>query len=261
MISEEKQKMKNPYLISSAEPFFLPGGKVGILLTHGFTGTPKEMRWMGEYLNNKGFTVLGIRLFGHATQPDDMLRARWWDWVANVEDGLNMLKSFTTYQCMAGLSMGGALTLIAASYASIKCAVAISTPCCLPPDPRLMFLKILPLFYPKVPKGESDFHNNIAKRDHIEYPYFPTRALQELRTLIKEMVQGLSKVTIPVLLIQSRNDHTIPPQSMDVIFEQLGTKKKEKLWVEDSGHVVVREPDREIAFKATYQFVSRYTGK
>ncbi|HLA87386.1 MAG TPA: hypothetical protein VJL10_05165, partial [Anaerolineales bacterium] len=75
--------MKNQ-LIPTTEPFFFSGGRTGCLLIHGFTGTPKEMRWMGEYLNQQGLTCLGIRLAGHATHPEDMRRSRWTDWAASV---------------------------------------------------------------------------------------------------------------------------------------------------------------------------------
>jgi len=249
------------YLLPTAEPFFLPGGKTGVLLIHGFTGTPKEMRWMGEYLNKKGLTVLGVRLFGHASKPEDMLRSRWWDWVTSVEDGLNILKGCTTQQCIAGLSMGGILSLIIAARYPVKCAVAISTPYALPPDPRLKFLKLFSWVYPRVPKGKSDFHNKDAEKDHVDYPYFPTRSLLQLKALLQEMTRGLAEIKVPVLLIQSHGDHSIPAESMDKIYEQLGSKQKEKLWVEDSGHVIVREPEREKVFRATFDFISRYAGK
>ncbi len=252
--------MSETYLLPTAEPFFFPGGKTGVLLIHGFTGTPKEMRWMGEYLNKKGLTVLGVRLFGHASQPEDMLRSRWWDWVTSVEDGLNLLKGSTTCQCVAGLSMGGILALIAAAHYPVKCAVAISTPYTLPPDPRLKFLKIFQFFYPRVPKGESDFRNKDAEKDPVDYPYFPTRSILQLQALLQELTRGLPKIKIPVLLIQSHGDHGIPAESMDRIYAHLGTKQKEKLWVEDSGHVIVREPEREKAFRATFNFISRFTG-
>ncbi|MDP1778829.1 MAG: hypothetical protein Q8K73_00995, partial [Anaerolineales bacterium] len=65
----------NTQTIPTTEPFLLRGNKTGILLIHGFTGAPKEMRWMGEYLNEQGFTCLGIRLNGHATTPEDMRRS------------------------------------------------------------------------------------------------------------------------------------------------------------------------------------------
>jgi len=58
--------MKFPQTFPGAEPFFLSGSRCGCLLVHGFTGTPKEMRWMGENLHSQGYTVLGIRLSGHA---------------------------------------------------------------------------------------------------------------------------------------------------------------------------------------------------
>ena len=79
-------------IIPGAEPFFFPGGSTGCLLVHGFTGTPKEMRAMGEYLHQRGFSVLGVRLTGHATRPEDLQRARWQDWLLSVEDGWQLLK-------------------------------------------------------------------------------------------------------------------------------------------------------------------------
>ena len=253
--------MSNSGLLPTAEPFLLPGGKNGVLLIHGFTGTPKEMRWMGEYLNKKGFTVLGARLFGHACQPDDMLRSRWWDWIASVEDGLNILKGCTTSQSVAGLSMGGILSLIAAAHYDLKCTVAISTPYALPPDPRLKFLKLFSLVYPRVPKGQSDFRNKAAEKDHVDYPYFPTASILQLQALLQEMTQSLEKIKIPVLLIQSHGDKGIPAESLDKIYTRLGSKHKEKLWVENSGHVIVREPERRKAFHAAHEFILRNAGK
>ena len=89
---------------------------------------------MGEYLSKKGFTVLGVRLAGHATYPEDMRRSSWRDWIASVEDGITLLRGVcpqTVYTI--GLSMGGALSLIAASRYPIDGAVAISTPYDMPP--------------------------------------------------------------------------------------------------------------------------------
>jgi carboxylesterase len=108
-------------IIPTAEPFFFSGkdanAKTGCLVTHGFTGTPKEMRWLGEYLNGQGYTVCGIRLNGHATKPEDMIRSRWQDWLLSVEDGFNLLRSCTYQVFLLGLSMGGVLSLTAAASA------------------------------------------------------------------------------------------------------------------------------------------------
>jgi carboxylesterase len=249
--------MESPLTIPTAEPFFFPGGSTGCLVIHGYTGTPKEMRWMGEYLNKQGFTALGIRLFAHATQPDDMLRARWWDWLASVEDGLNLLRGCTKKTYVIGLSMGGILTLITAARYPVTGAVAISTPYDLPPDPRIKFIKLLSSIYPRAPKGESDFRNKDAEKDHIDYPYFPTRSIIQLQALLKVMKESLPKVQVPVLLVQSHGDKGIPAYSMDRIYDDLGTSQKEKLWVEYSGHVIVREPERERVFEAVNKFIQK----
>jgi carboxylesterase len=111
-------------IIPTAEPFFFPGsgqnGKTGCLVQHGFTGTPKEVRWLGEYLNRQGYTVCGMRLAGHATQPEDMIRSRYPDWLASVEDGYNLLRSSCDQVFLLGLSMGGILSLISATRLELR---------------------------------------------------------------------------------------------------------------------------------------------
>src|SRR3972149_1718691 len=101
-------------IIPTAEPFFFPGdpSKPACLLIHGFTGAPKEMRWMGEYLNQQGYTCLGVRLAGHATNPEDMIRSRYTDWIDSVEDGYHLLRGLRDNIFLIGLSMGGDLALL-----------------------------------------------------------------------------------------------------------------------------------------------------
>src|SRR5512138_3744096 len=117
-------------IISTAEPFLFLGkpSKPACLLIHGFTGTPKEMRWMGEFLNRHGYTCLGIRLTGHATDPEDMIRSNWTDWAASVEDGYSLLRSFTDNIFLLGLSMGGALSLLMSTRLDVMGVAVMSTP-------------------------------------------------------------------------------------------------------------------------------------
>src|SRR5512142_687356 len=115
-------------IIETAEPFLLPGSRTGCLLIHGFTGTPKEMRWMGEHLAKQGFSVLGVRLAGHATRLEDMPRSRWTDWAASVEDGYHLLSGLADRIYLVGLSMGAALSLLMSTRLDVKGVVAISTP-------------------------------------------------------------------------------------------------------------------------------------
>jgi carboxylesterase len=244
-------------IIPTAEPFFFPGNRIDCLLIHGYTGAPKEMRWMGEYLGNLGYTVLGVRLAGHATQPEDMSRMRWQDWVTSVEDGYYMLKGWVDQVFVVGLSMGGILSLLFASQHPVSGVVAMSTPYALPDDPRLPFIRIISVFIPNVKQGPSDWQNPEAAKDHVCYPYFPTRAVIQLRDLLSEMRSALPMVRVPVLLIHSKQDTGVVPHNAEQILAALGSQDKQLFWVENSGHVIPREPDRYLAFKTTNEFIQR----
>ncbi|HOW91328.1 MAG TPA: alpha/beta fold hydrolase [Anaerolineaceae bacterium] len=252
--------MSSNLTMQSAEPFFIPGGKIGCLLIHGFTGTPKEMRMLGDSLADSGYTVLAPRLFGHATQPDDIRRARWQDWLASVEDGINLLKGCTDQQFIMGLSMGGVLSLVSAARYVLAGAVAFSTPSSLPDDPRSVLLPLIGWLNLHVGKGKPDWRNREAAADHVDYPYYSTHAILELNKLINVMQSELQNVKMPVLLVQSRSDTTIPADSMDSLFQRIASSDKSKLWVENSGHVVIREPEREKIFTEVKSFLKRLQG-
>jgi carboxylesterase len=244
-------------IIPTAEPFYFPGNRIGCLLVHGFTGAPKEMRWMGEYLGEQGYTVMGIRLAGHATRIEDMMRMQWQDWLTSVEDGYCLLQGCVDQVFLIGLSMGGILSLLFASEHSVAGVVAMSTPYALPDDPRLPFLNILSGLMPEVKKGASDWHNKEAGIDHVEYPNFPTRGLIQLRSLLSELRSALPLVRVPVLIIHSKQDGSVAPHQAEQILAALGSHDKQIFWVENSGHVIPREPDRHLAFTKADEFIRR----
>ncbi len=254
------------HIIPTAEPFFFKGKtKIGVLLTHGFTGTPKEMRWMGEYLHQKaGFTCLGPRLTGHATQPQDMIRSNRQDWLASLEDGYNLMKDSAEHIYLCGLSMGGVLSLIGASYLPVKGVIAIATPYALQPDWRLNFTELISLFIPFLPKSKnppgSGWFDKQAYQAHTSYPRNPLRSAGELNKLLAEMRAVLPKVNVPTLLINSSDDTYLPmgsENSLHYIYEHLGSAKKEKLLISGSGHVLTRDAQRETVFKAAIQFIQQ----
>jgi len=252
-------------LLPTAEPFLFIRGPVGVLLIHGFTGTPKEMRWMGEYLAEQGFTALGLRLAGHATDPKDMLRVRWRDWLADVEGGWCLLHDSCKQIFLAGLSLGGMLALTFASPrhsqgCPVAGVIAMSTPYALKPDWRLPYTELLSAVQRQVPKGPPDWHNEAAAGDHVDYPAYPTRAIAEMRDLLVEMHRCLPEVKVPVLLAHARTDTGgggFVAESMPKVYAELGSPDKEMLWLEDSGHVVTREPERERLFQAAARFIRR----
>jgi carboxylesterase len=248
--------MTKNLIIPRAEPFFIPGNRTGCLLVHGLTGSPFEMHEMGSFLAQQGYTVLGVRLAGHATQPDDLLRVRWQDWLASVEDGLHLLRGSCDRVFIAGLSLGGCLSLLSAARYPMDGAICMSTLFAMPDDWRMNFLRLLSPLLPWVPKGAADWHNPEAAKDHIEYPAFSTHAIAELRDMLKILNSELPNIQVPVLLIQSKNDQGVSPENMDNIYSLLGSRDKRKLWLEDSGHNIPRDNDRFVAFQAAADFIS-----
>jgi len=215
------------------------------------------MRWMGEYLARQGYSVLGIRLAGHATRPEDLPRTRWGDWLDSVEDGWHTLGGASTQRFIIGLSMGGILSLTFAARFPVAGVVAMSTPYALPPDPRLPFLRWLHPLMPTVPKGDSDWVDPEPEKDHIDYPHYSTRAILELKHLVDEMHDSLPKVSAPTLLMHSRQDGGVDPENMPKIYKELGCEDKSMLWFENSGHVLTRDTAREQVFEASVDFIRR----
>ena len=249
-------------IIATAEPFLFPGSKTGCLLIHGFTGAPKEMRGMGEYLSKEGFSVLGIRLTGHATNPEDMIRSRWTDWIASVEDGYQLLHGFADHIYLVGLSMGGVLSLLMSTQLNVKGVVGISTPYQVTKDWRLNYVEFLSIFQHYLPKVKgrsgSGWVDQDARKDHISYPQNPLRSIGELRKLTIKMRAALPSVKVPVLLIHSQDDKYVLPENMEHIFSHLiNTQDKTKLYVTNSGHVVTRDAARAQVFQAAAEFICR----
>ncbi len=250
------------FVIPGAEPFYFPGGKTACLLVHGFTGTPKEMRLLGEHLAAQGHTVLGVRLAGHATRKEDMLRMRWQDWLADVEDGYSLLKSNAERVIIMGLSMGGMLSLLFAAQHEVDGLVIMASPHHLPHDPRLSFLVPLSWVQPFRPKGQSHWFDMQAYAQQASYKEEPLRSLAELRDLAAQMRASLAQVTAPALLIYSRQDRTVTMEERhaELIQSAINSAEKEILWIENSSHVLTRDAQRETVFCAAADFVSHLMG-
>jgi carboxylesterase len=205
--------------------------------------------------------VCGMRLAGHATDPEHMIRSRKEDWLATIEDGYHLIHSSCEKIFFLGLSMGGILSLTTGSKLPVAGIVAMSTPFMLPPDPRLKYLKLISVFIPYLEKGSEEpgsgwFDKEVWKQ-HVAYPQNPLRSIAELSELMNLMRLSLPEIKVPVLLIHSRDDDYVIKGSMDSIYDALGSTDKQKLWVEGGGHVITEEPTRHVVFEAAAQFIER----
>lgn len=251
-------------IIPTAEPFLFLGEppKPACLLIHGFTGTPKEMRWMGEFLHRQGHTCLGIRLAGHATDPEDMIRSNWTDWAASVEEGYFLLRSLTANIFLIGLSMGGVLSLLASTRLDVKGVVAMSTPYKLPDDPRLRYVDWISKVMPYMPKSKeepgSGWFDKEAWKDHVAYPQNPVRSIGQLNQLLGATRAVLQDVRVPVLLIHSKDDRYVLPENLELLYAGLvNASDKTKLYITGSGHALPRDAARQQVFQSALEFIRR----
>lgn len=247
----------NEQIRQGAEAFLLPGSREkGIVLVHGFTGAPSEMRLLGEFLYERGgFTVLGVRLPGHGTCLEDLEPTVWKDWYSAVEDGVMLLRKSCSHVYIAGLSMGGLLAMKAAAELPVEKAAFLSAPVFLR-DRRVPFVGLLRYFIRRIKKRRRTY--DVPEQYLKGYDEIPTRPLPSLLSLIglckKEY---LGKIKIPVLIIQSERDHTVNPKSAWYIYrrlKQVPAAQKEILWLADSGHIITLDTARERVFARCLAF-------
>ena len=217
---------------------------------------------MGEHLHRQGYTCLGIRLAGHATRPEDMLRSRWTDWAASVEDGYRLLCGVTNNIFLIGLSMGGNLSLLMSTQLRVKGVIAMSTPSRMPTDYPIWLMQLMSNFIKYRPKTNeppgSGWFDKAAYQDHISYPQNPVRPAVELKKLILEMLAALPNVTVPVLLMHSKDERYVVPDNIEFIYERLvNAPDKTKVYVTGSGHVLPRDASREQVFQSAAEFIQR----
>ena len=247
-------------IMQGAEPFFWDGNDIGCLLVHGFTGTPKELRWMGEYLAEKGFTVLGVRLAGHGTSMDDMLQTTWHDWFGSVKEGYSDLISRGKRVVVLGLSMGGALSLHLAAHVPVMGVVAMSTPIRLI-SPYSSFLPIVRYFVKYMPKGKGTWVDPSVEEWHISYSHYPTDSIIELRKFLAHLRDDLPEVSAPVLLMQSKTDNLVSPRNVNELTGLLsGAQSVETFWVDESDHVITEDVAKEEVFRRAEEFVLKVAG-
>jgi carboxylesterase len=118
-------------------------------------------------------------------------------------------------------------------------------------------VRLISIFVRYRPKSGEDWFDQAAYAEHVSYPENPVRSGAEFYSLVAEMQAALPNVNVPVLLLHSKNDTSIPPESVEHIFAALGTSDKTKLYITGAGHVVTRDAARDEVFEAAANFIHR----
>jgi carboxylesterase len=231
-----------------------------VLCVHGLTGTPYEMRPVAEALVERGFRVRGPLLPGHGSTEEELAETSSRDWIEAVHAEYDQLRAAHAQVFVAGLSLGGLLSLELASQKKVDGLLVVGTPLALKkPIPQLVgFVKH---FVKMLGKSEgSDIQDPAARTRHPGYKRMPLNSVHELVHLQKKVRRSLKLIEAPALIAHGRLDRTASPADAMRIYRGLASKEKEVLYFEASGHVVSVDWDGpELARKAT-DFFERLRG-
>jgi len=243
--------------LQGAEPFLLPGGRHGVLLVHGFTGLPAELRLLGEYLNARGFTVLAIRLAGHGTTVEDLSRTDHEDWMDSVRDGYAILGGLCTDISVVGHSMGAVFAMLLSVEKKVRRVVSFCAPIMIAPEQGLDHLPTRDMCGTRcVPKARRKLRDVPAGANNT-YRRMPLIAVHEVLDAVAQVREQLSRVDVPILIMHGARDHTADPKSADYLYEHVASAEKEKCIIEDAGHLLPLDAHvRERVFQRTAEFLS-----
>jgi carboxylesterase len=242
-------------------PFFLSGGPVGVLLIHGFTGAPPEMRRIGDYLNKKGLTVSAPLLPGHGTYAADMNRYSWQSWFHHTVKALDDLHSSCGAVFVGGLSMGSLITLQLAQERRFVKGIILFSPAIRLAGKLILLSPVARYFISTMKKARSFYADPSSEHYTWSYDKNPVRASHELLKLIRQVEKILPNVTCPALLIQSTKDPTICPDSGRIIYERIGSKDKEIMVLNNSGHRLTVDAQWEQVAEKTCEFILKRADK
>ncbi len=252
-------------LAPAAEPFYaeaLPGDdgqRVGVLLSHGFTGSPASMVPWGRYLAGLGFGVAVPLLPGHGTAWRELSRTTWADWYGEVERAFEKLRADADQVVVGGLSMGGGLALrLAAERGREVAGVMLVNAAVNTLRKDVLALPVLKLLVPSL----AGIANDIKKPGVVEHGYSrtPLRAAHSMMTGWKSLRADLPKVTQPLLVFRSVVDHVVDPSSAALIRRSVSSRDLTERILENSYHVATLDNDAPIIFEESAQFVRRVTG-
>lgn len=244
-----------------AEPWSHSGSlAAGVVVIHGFTGNPSSMRGMAEACAAAGLHVEMPRLPGHGTTVDDMLTTSWADWAGEAEAAYQRLAARVDKVVVAGLSMGGALTLrVGADHPEVLGLVCVN-PATQPQAPEVVaMIEAMIADGTEVMPGIG---SDIADPEATESAYEGT----PLRCLLSLVNDGLAPLAatyptlqMPLLLLSSPNDHVVEPAQADFLHTNYGGPV-ERVLLERSYHVATQDYDKHLIFERTVEFARRVAG-
>jgi carboxylesterase len=256
MVAEDRQA-EEIHVVSTqdAAPFAADGGDIGVVLSHGFTGTPASVRPWAEYLAAAGYTVRLPLLPGHGSTWRDTNATRWTDWYAAIEQAYDEVAARCSTVFAGGLSMGGTLVTRLAEQKGNAIAGLVLV------NPSLGTERFDAKFAPFISwavKSRPAIGGDIKKPGVVEpaYDRTPVVAFASLQKLWRVTLTDLGRVTAPILLYRSREDHVVEPLSARLLHAGATATTVREVPLENSYHVATLDNDAELIFKGSVDFIA-----
>ncbi len=244
-------------------PFFFDGGPVGVLLVHGFTGAPPEMRPMGEYLAEQGYAVSGPRLAGHGTTWQEMNRTRWQDWVGSAGVALTQLQARCAQVFVGGLSLGSLITLYLGAHHPEIAGLIPMAPALFATN-KLIYLTPIARYLIKKRDKNEEADNDLTDPEAINqlwsYTVNPVVAAHEVLKLQRSVRRALDRITQPLLIFQGRQDRAVSLKGAPLLYERVRSSDKELVWLENSGHCLTVDSECEAVWQKTHAWMQARSG-
>ena len=254
---------RHPWL--DPAPFWIAGNRAaGVLLIHGFTGAPTEVRPLGDFLAAQGYSVSGPLLPGHGVEPADLNRVRWQNWTQAVDDAYAELSRYVQQVFVAGLSLGGLLALHLAAQRPAVSGLLLFAPGLLVAERRLPLSSLLRYVRPLVPKNEtedSDLADPEALNRIWSYELYPVGGASQLWRTQRTVRGELDRITQPVILFQGRRDRAIRPDSPEMILKGIRSTDKRLVWLANSGHNLLVDVESQKVFDESLTWIAQREAK
>lgn len=240
-----------------AEPYAAGEGRRGVLLCHGFTGSPASLRPWAEHLVREGYVVRVPRLPGHGTTWQEMNTTTWQQWYGEVDAALSELRATCEWTAVCGMSMGGALALRLAENRpdEVGALVLVNPAIAL----KRFDLKLLPVLRRLTPSFPG-ISNDIAKpgQDEVAYDKVPLHALAQQLVMWRDVRYYLARVTAPLLYFRSQTDHVVDDTSQGLILPGVSSEIREFVELPNSYHVATLDHDAELIFTRSAAFLAEH---
>ncbi len=221
-----------------------PGSDVGVLVSHGFTGSPGSVRHLAERLAAAGYNVEVPRLTGHSPRWQDLVPAKLDDWLADLRGPLEQLKARSRIVFVAGLSMGGTLALRLAQTDPAIRGVALVNHALVFGNPLVPLAFLLKHIIPSTPAIASDILDSGVQEPSCDRT--PTAGVEQLYRLTRMVRRDLPALRQPLLILKSREDHVLSAKNATLTLQEAGSARKELVWLDHSYHVATMDHDKDL---------------